>query len=187
VPPPEGARLVLVHESHHRRDRRRIQRALRMTLARAQEHAYLTSPYFVPPARLMRALLHARRRGVDVVVLTAGRSDVPLVRFASQHLYGRLLSAGVRIFELERRTLHAKAVTVDGVYATVGSFNLDYWSDRRNLELTVGVLDPNATAELEREFARDLEGAREVTLETWGERSWLERGIGWLAYQVMRV
>jgi len=190
-PPPEvsdpGDRLVTVHDSHARRDRRRIQRALRMTLARALEHVYLTSPYFVPPARLVRALLHARRRGVDVRVLTAGRSDVPLVRLASQHLYGRLLRRGVRIFELHSRTLHAKTVTVDGVHATVGSFNLDYWSDRRNLEVTVGILDPAATAELERQFERDLAGAREVTLASWARRTWLERLLGWATYQLLRL
>ena len=185
--PAEGASLVMVHDSHARRDRRRIQRALRTTLARALEHVYLTSPYFVPPARLVRGLLHARRRGVEVRVLTAGRSDVPLVRLAGQHLYGQLLRKGIRIFELERRALHAKTVTVDGVHATVGSFNLDHWSDRRNLEVTVGVLDPVATAELERQFAADLEGAREVTLSTWGRRTWRERALGWAAYQLLRI
>lgn len=186
-PTGEGASLVMVHESHARRERRRIQRALRMTLARSLEHVYLTSPYFVPPARLVRALVHARRRGVDVRVLTAGRSDVPLVRLAGQHLYGRLLRSGIRIFELESRTLHAKSVTVDGVHATVGSFNLDHWSDRRNLEVTVGLLDREATAELERQFAHDLAGAREVTLATWTRRGGLERLLGWAAYQLLRV
>src|SRR6185503_7826450 len=102
--------------SNVRRHRRAIQKALRLTLARTLERCYLSSPYFVPPVRLKRALVHAARRGVDVRVLTAGRSDVPIVRLASQHLYGRLLRKGVRIFELENRVLHAKTATVDGVY-----------------------------------------------------------------------
>ena len=191
APPPvaalEGASLVMVHDSHARSERRRIQRALRMTLARCLEHVYLTSPYFVPPARLVRALVHARRRGVEVRVLTAGRSDVPLVRLAGQHLYGRLLRSGIRIFELEHRALHAKSVTVDGVHSTVGSFNLDHWSDRRNLEVTVGLLDREATRELELQFAHDLAGAREVTLATWTRRGPLERLLGWAAYQLLRL
>ena len=77
--------LVLILESHVRSQRRAIQKAMRTTLARALERCYLTSPYFVPPQRLTRSLVHAARRGVDVRVLTAGRSDVPLVRLASQH------------------------------------------------------------------------------------------------------
>ena len=179
--------LVQILESNVPRHRRAIQKALRVTLGRALERCYFTSPYFVPPGRIKRALTHAARRGVDVRVLTAGRSDVPLVRLASQHLYGRLLRAGVRIFELESRVLHAKIATIDGVYASVGSFNLDYWSDRRNLEVSVAVLDRGAACALEEEFLRDLEGAREVHLESWSRRSWPRRFAGWLAYLFFRL
>jgi cardiolipin synthase len=183
----EAGSLVQILDTNERRHRRAIQKALRVTLGRTLERCYLCSPYFVPPKRLMRALTHAARRGVDVRVLTAGRSDVPLVRLASQHLHGRLLRAGVRIFELEKRVLHAKTVTVDGVYASVGSFNLDYWSDRRNLEVSVTVLDRGAATMLEQQFLRDLEGAQEVLLATWARRSWPRRLAGWLAYQVLRI
>jgi cardiolipin synthase len=179
-----GDSLVQILESHVRRHRRAIQKALRVTLARALERCYLTSPYFVPPKRLVRALKHAARRGVDVRVLTAGRSDVPLVRLASQHLYGRLLRAGVRIFELQERVLHAKTVTVDGVYAAVGSFNLDAWSDRRNLEVSVAVLDAQAALVLERQFLADLERSVEVRLAQWTRRAWPRRALAWLAYQL---
>ncbi len=179
--------LVQILESHVRRHRRAIQKALRVTLGRTLERCYLTSPYFVPPGRLKSALEHAARRGVDVRVLTAGRSDVPLVRLASQHLYGRLLRAGVRIFELENRVLHAKTVTVDGVYASVGSFNLDYWSDRRNLEVSVTTLDRGAACALEEQFLRDLAGAHEVQLSSWIRRTWAQRFAGWVAYQLFRI
>ena len=183
----EPGSLVQILDTNERRHRRAIQKALRVTLARTLERCYLSSPYFVPPKRLMRGLTHAARRGVDVRVLTAGRSDVPLVRLASQHLYGRLLRAGVRIFELHGRVLHAKTVTVDGVYASVGSFNLDYWSDRRNLEVSVTVLDAGAATTLEEQFQRDLENAKEVQLSNWDKRSWPRRLAGWLAYQALRI
>jgi cardiolipin synthase len=179
--------FVQILESNVRRQRRAIQKALRVTLARTLQRCYLTSPYFVPPRRLERALEHAARRGVDVRVLTAGRSDVPIVRLASQHLYGRLLKAGVRLFEYQGRILHAKVATVDGVYASVGSFNLDHWSDRRNLEVSVAVLDRVTVAELERQFQRDLDGSREITLESWSRRTWPERLLGKLAYGLLRL
>jgi len=182
----EGS-LVQILESSVRRHRRAIQKAMRVTLGRALERCYLTSPYFVPPARLLRALKHAARRGVDVRVLTAGRSDVPLVRLASQHLHGGLLRAGVRIYELQTRVLHAKTVTVDGVYASVGSFNLDYWSDRRNLEVSVSILGSEAAGELERQFQADLADAREVRLESWQRRSWWRRLAAWFGYVAMRL
>jgi cardiolipin synthase len=177
--------LVQVLESNVRRRRMAIQKALRVVLARAQERAFLTSPYFVPPPRLVRSLRNTAARGVDVRVLTAGRSDVPLVRLASQHLYGRLLKSGVRIWEMQGRTLHAKTAAVDGVWSSVGSFNLDFWSHRRNLEVNLAVLDRATAKTLEGEFEQDLALSREVKLAEWERRTLGQRLLHWMAYQVL--
>ena len=67
---------------------------------------------------------------MEIHILTAGRSDVPMMRRAARHVYGRYLKRGIRIYEGQARTLHAKTVTIDGLYAAVGSFNLDRWSSR---------------------------------------------------------
>ncbi len=185
-PRADGA-LVQILESRVRRERRAIQKALRTTITRAVDRCWLTSPYFVPPPRAMRTLVRAARRGVDVRVLTAGRSDVPMVTRASRHLYGRLLANGVRIYEMHESTLHAKTAVIDGVYSMVGSFNLDRWSDRRNLEVKVSVLDRALARELERGFHKDLELSAEVTLDRWRKRRILERAGDWIAYQIMRI
>jgi phosphatidylserine/phosphatidylglycerophosphate/cardiolipin synthase-like enzyme len=68
----------------------------------------------------------------------------------------------------------------------VGSFNLDRWSDRRNLEVSVTVLDPVVAREMEEHFRADLAQSREVTLETWKRRSLWRRLWGWIAYQILR-
>ncbi len=185
-PRADGA-LVQILESRVRRERRAIQKALRTTITRAVDHCWLTSPYFVPPQRAMRTLVRAARRGVDVRVLTAGRSDVPIVTRASRHLYGRLLANGVRIYEMHGSTLHAKTAVIDGVYSMVGSFNLDRWSDRRNLEVKVAVLDRALARELEQGFQQDLELSEEVTLARWRKRRIFERAGDWIAYQIMRI
>lgn len=185
TPRPDGV-YVQVLASNARRNLRSIQRAFRQALQRASLRCYLTTPYFVPPSRLKRALFRAARRGVDVRVLTAGESDVPTVRAASEHLYGRYLQHGVRVYEMFGKTLHAKTATVDGLWAMVGSFNLDRWSDRRNLEVSVTVLDPVVAREMEEHFRADLAQSREVTLETWKRRSLWRRLWGWIAYQILR-
>lgn len=185
--PRAGGSLVQILESNVRRDQRAIQKALRLTVAHSVEHCYLTTPYFVPPRRLFWALRRAARRGVDVRVLTAGVSDVPIVRLASESLYGRMLEAGLRVYEMRGKTLHAKTTTIDGVYASVGSFNLDHWSDRRNLEVTVSVLDADVAEEIEAGFRADLELSEEVKIERWRKRSLLRRLASWLAYQVVRL
>ena len=68
-----------------------------------------------------------------------------------------------------------------------GSVNLDHWSDRRNLEVSVSVLDRGAASALDEQFQRDLEGAEEVRLETWERRGWPIRLLAWLAYQLLRI
>ena len=185
--PVDSGCLVQILESNVRRHQRAIQRALRTTVMSALERCYLCSPYFVPPVRLNQALKRAAKRGVDVRILTAGASDVPLVRMASRHLYGALLKAGVRIFELESATLHAKTMTIDGVYGAVGSFNLDYWSDRRNLEVNVSFLNVETAALIEEQFHRDLKGAREFKLSDWQRRPLWQRLLHWIAYSLLSV
>jgi cardiolipin synthase len=184
--PRDDGVLMQVLASDVRRKRFHIQRALRMSIRRAVDHCYLTSPYFVPPRRLIRALRTAARRGVDVRVLTAGDSDVPMARRASHHLYGRLLKRGVRIYEMFDRTLHAKTACVDGLYATVGSFNLDHWSHRKNLEVNLTIVDPRTADDVEQQFLKDLKGAREVSYDEWKKRSLAQRAIDWFSYLVMR-
>jgi cardiolipin synthase A/B len=119
--------------------------------------------------------------------LTAGISDVPIAAIAARHLYGRLLRGGVKIFEMTKRTLHSKTATIDGIYASVGSFNLDRWSFARNLEVNVAVLDGDVALALEHQFEKDLELSREVKLEEHNARGWVDRVVGWIAYQLMRL
>ena len=190
VPPPpprEGGVFLQVLGSDVRRRRRHIQRALFHTVGRSLSTCFLTTPYFVPPPRLLRALVRARRRGVDVRVLTAGISDVPVVAAAARHLYGTLLGAGVRIFEMTGRTLHAKTAAIDGVYSSVGSFNLDRWSFGRNLEVNFAVLGPGLAQSLEQRMDEDLALSREVMREEHEARGWWDRLVGFVAYQLMRL
>jgi cardiolipin synthase len=184
--PGEGEVRVQVLSSNTRRGRRQIQRAVRRAVANARARCWLTSPYFVPPQRLVRALRHAANRGVDVRVLTAGISDVPIVRRASRHMYGRLLKAGIHIHELYGQTLHAKTWLVDESYGQVGSFNLDRWSFRRNLEVSIGWFNEPLTRDLAAQFEADLGGAARCELEKWRRRGWRARLVDWLAYQVLR-
>jgi cardiolipin synthase A/B len=170
-----------------RRRKRHIQRAMFHTVGRCVRTCYVTSPYFVPPPRLLTALEHAARRGVDVRVLTAGFSDVPIVAIAGRHLYERLLRAGVKIYEMKGRTLHAKTTTIDGVYGGIGSFNLDRWSFARNLEVTLSTIDPGVARGLEEQFHEDLKIATEVQLDVHMRMGVVDRILRWLAFQLMRV
>lgn len=163
-----------------------IRRAYLRAIASARRRVWITNPYFLPDARLLRALLRAARRGVDVRVLVPAVSDVRVVDLAARPLFRRLVRGGVRVLLYRRSILHAKTAVVDDRWATVGSFNLDPASFQ-NLELNLVVHDPAFTDALAQDFLDDckfavqLSGAREpwsvyARVFEWtlhGMRQWL--------------
>ncbi len=118
-------------------------------------------------------------------ILTAGpRTDVNIVRLAGRAWYETLLRAGVRVYEWQPTTLHAKTFVVDGEWFTVGSMNFDNRSMALNDEATLMVLDRAVGDEMNRAFLDDLRHSQEITMEEFRTRSWLqrvaERGANWV-------
>ena len=179
--------FVQILQSNVRRNKLHIQKAMRLTLNCASNNCYMSTPYFLPPQSLKKSLINAGKRGIDVRILTAGVSDVPMVRMASQHVYSVLLRNGIRIYEYFGATLHAKTATIDGIYSSIGSFNLDIWSHLYNLEINMSTLDHKTAAQLEDQFMRDLQQSTEVTLADLESRSFIKRAIYWSAYHLLRI
>ena len=118
----------------------RVYTSLLAAVEAARTSVALTMAYFAPGDEMVNALCAAAKRGVDVRLVLPGKSDVALVLHAGRSYYQRLLDAGVRLYEMEHTTMHAKTALVDGVFATVGSTNLDWRSLVDNYELNVIVL-----------------------------------------------
>lgn len=177
--------LVQVLSSNARRGRYNIQRALALSLRRAQRTCYIVTPYFLPPRFATQSLIRAAQAGVDVRILTAGMTDVPLYRMAAHHVYDEFLRNGVRIYELTTHAVHAKTAVFDSMYATVGSFNMDLLSTHRNLEVLVSFYDPLVAAHLQRRFLDDLDSAIEITRQNHERRSWLRRLCESVVYRVL--
>jgi cardiolipin synthase A/B len=141
APPPAGDTEVRALQLDLRERVGELDHAVVAMVAAAQGRVLFCTPYFIPPAPLLDALLAAAERGVDVRVLTAGKSDVPAVTLAGRYLYPRLHEAGIRVFEMTSHPLHAKFVVADDQYSIVGSYNFDRWGQRFNQEVAVEVVD----------------------------------------------
>lgn len=180
-----AAALVVRDNLRHRRD---IEEAYLAAIANAREEVVLANAYFLPGRRFRHALMDAARRGVRVTVLLQGRVEYVLLHYATQALYGALLSAGVRIFEYHRSFLHAKVAVVDGTWATVGSSNIDPFSLLLAREANVLVCDAGFAGELRRSLDRAAkEGAREVRPDDLRRRRLPLRAASWLAYSAVRL
>ena len=137
----------------------------------ARSRLAITTAYFAPRRAFVDALCRSSERGVDVQVLVNGQPiDKHAVREAGQRSYGRLLEAGVRIFEYQRAMLHAKVLLVDDAWANVGTANMDNRSFALNEELNLALHGPDVVAELGKHFQADLGDSEEVDMETWSRR-----------------
>jgi len=152
-----------------------IREAYVNALLAAREQVSIANAYFIPDWRIRRALAQAARRGVDVRVMVPGRSDSGAVWHAMRARYDSLLARGVRVFEWQGPMMHAKAVVVDRLWASVGTYNLDHRSLQHNLEVNLNVLDRAFAEELASQFELGLKGSREITLADWRRRPPLER------------
>ena len=123
--PDASMRLIVRDNIRHRRD---IERAYLRAIAGAQHEVIIANAYFLPGRLFLRALVHAARRGVRVLLVLQGKVEYRLQHYATQALYGRLLASGVEIYEYHASYLHAKVAVVDGEWCTVGSFNIDPFS-----------------------------------------------------------
>jgi cardiolipin synthase len=175
---------MLVHtcDNFRMRNRSRMHASYRHAIRHAHSSICIVNAYFVPDQLLRWTLTRAVRRGVSVHIIVPSKSDVQLVRYASQYLFARLLRAGIRIFEYQGPMMHAKAGAIDGVWATIGSFNLDRRSMLHNLEAGIVVADRDFARSLTEEFERALQNCREIKLEEWNRRPWTQRFAQWFAH-----
>ncbi|MCY1032601.1 phospholipase D-like domain-containing protein [Corallococcus sp. BB11-1] len=130
----------------------------------ARKRLWLTDAYFVGTAAYVQALRAASHDGVDVRLLVPGSSDIPVLRPLTQAGYRPLLEAGIRVYEWNGTMLHAKTAVADGLWARVGSSNLNPASWLGNSEIDVAVEDVSFAQRMEAMYLEDLEHATQVVL-----------------------
>jgi cardiolipin synthase len=150
--------------------RRSIHRAYLHAIARARRSVLVAAAYFIPDRKMMAALREAAQRGVEVSLLLNAKSDHPWLVHATRAFYEKLLTAGVRIFEWQRCVLHTKTAVVDGVWGTIGSFNLERRSLLFNHEVNAVFADPRLGRLLEESFRSDCGSCQEVELTEFRRR-----------------
>jgi len=182
----EGVKVALVQRDNLR-NRSRIERAYLRAIAEARSEIILANAYFLPGARLRRALVHAARRGVKVSLLVQGRYEYFMQFHGSRPVFGTLIAAGVEIFEYLPAFLHAKVAVIDGQWATVGSSNLDPLSLLLAREANVVIVDAEFAAALRTRLLDAIQShAQVLSGVALARRSWLQRFYDYVAFAVMR-
>ena len=172
-PPPQmaGQQVVRAIGSSPDEPFSLIYATLLSAIGSAETSVSITNAYFVPDPQLLAALEAAARRGVNVSLILPSQTDSWLVFHAGRRFYARLLRAGVKIHERRGVILHSKTALIDGVWATIGSTNLDWRSFLHNYELNAVVLGVDFGRQVQAMFDRDLAASDPILLEQWQQRS----------------
>jgi cardiolipin synthase len=140
---------------------------------RARHHIYLTHAYFIPDRIILRALIDASERGVDVRILLPERSNHVVADWLSRGYYTRCLRHGLRLFLYQDAMVHAKTATIDGKWSTIGTANLDRMSLIGNFEINVEFFDETLAEQMELIFDNDSSNTYELSWDEWKRRPWL--------------
>ncbi len=150
-------------------------------IGNAEKQVYLTNAYFVPDPQLLKALIDAAARGVDVKLILPSHSDSEVVFHAGRAHYSSLLKGGVKIYERAGALLHSKTALIDGVWSTVGSTNLDWRSFLDNDEINAVIIGREFGQQMQSMFAMDLEASQAIDLASWERRPLSFRFKEWMA------
>lgn len=153
-----------------------------LAIASARKSIDIEHAYFIPDDLAVQMLLEARERGVRIRVIIPAKNDSRFGRAAARSRWGQLLAAGVEFHQYEPAMLHAKTMTVDDYFVTVGSVNFDNRSFSINDEVALNVLDENLAREHLRIFEDDLSKSKPLTREEFESRpryvKWADRFCG---------
>jgi cardiolipin synthase len=128
---------------------------------RARSYIYIENAYF-DDNNILRALIQARRRGVDVRVIFPAENDSGLMQTSDQVTGNELIENGARVYVYPGMT-HVKAAIYDG-WACLGSANFNKMSLHVGQELDVAFSDPATVDRLRKDlFDTDFTRSRELT------------------------
>ena len=166
-PPPDPKRWIQLRRLPTRTLWKPFGAAVLESLSRARNYIYIENPYLFDK-HVVRALVEARRRGVDVRVVLPRINDFKAARSSNLVIANYLLAEGVRIYFYPGMT-HVKALLADD-WACLGSANLNHLSLRLCQEQNIATSDPAFAARLKHElfdedFGRSYELAEPISVD----------------------
>lgn len=148
-----------------------MMQAYMTAIASARRHAYLQSPYFIPPEPIMKTLQNAALSGVDVRVMIPYRGDKGILPpWASRSYIKEALNAGIRIYLYRKGYMHAKTMTIDDSLVTIGSTNIDFRGFEQDFEINAFMYDGRLAVQQREIFLEDQKDAELIDPLEWDKR-----------------
>ena len=142
----------------------KLRKVIMAALATAQESISIVTPYFLPDAQLISALLIAALRGVAIEIILPATSNLRMVKWASDAGLEELLQEGCRVYLSPPPFDHSKLMLVDHLWVLLGSANWDARSLALNFEFNMECYDVQLAATMGEILQEKKSSARELTL-----------------------
>lgn len=170
------------------RNRHTIESEYLRAIRNAGERIIIANAYFLPGKKLLKSLVDAATRGVSVSLLLQGKVEYFMQHFASQHLYAKLIEAGVDIYLYRPALLHAKVAVIDGDWATVGSSNMDPFSFQLAREANILIKDAAFTKRLADDLLSAIQcDSDKIIVEKWHSITFPQKLLMRICYAMVRL
>ena len=184
-----GTMLVRMRENDRLRGKNGISISHRQAIKTARESINIVGSYFLPSTRFRYLLKRAVKRGVKINILLTDISDVPFVKNGTRYLYSWMLRNNIHFYEIENRMLHGKAVVVDDVWMTIGSYNINVLSVYNNVECNIDIIDDVFAKDFNRHLYHIMKHqSKEITKENYERTNTVWNRLNdWTSYQILRL
>ncbi len=152
-------------------------------IKRAKKYMYLTTPYFLPNPKLLKAIKSASKRGVHVKLLVPYSCDSRVVLLGSQTFFTTLLEHNIEVFRYQKM-IHSKTIVIDGEWSTIGSLNLDNVSLRYNFEGNLVSVNKEFALDIEKQFCNDMETSTKLSFEVWKRRGLFQKCLELIVWPI---
>ncbi|WP_340198974.1 cardiolipin synthase [Ascidiimonas sp. W6] len=152
-----------------------IMEAMFSAINSADKTINVCTPYFIPNEQIITALVAASKSGVEVRLIIPKKSDSWAAKYATHSYLERLLEADAKIYLYTKGFIHAKMITVDDVFTTIGTSNMDNRSFNINFEINALIYDIDITKQAIEIFENDLKDCVLLNKEVWLNRKISQR------------
>lgn len=130
----------------------------------AKHYLYITTPYLIIDYNFLSAIKLAKKRGVDVKIITPHIPDKKIIFMQTQATYKQLLLEGIEIYEYLPGFIHSKILISDDEFAIVGTFNIDYRSFVHHFENGIWLYDAPCIKNIKQDFEKTVKQSKKIEI-----------------------
>lgn len=171
---------VAVVDRWPRRNAEQLRRVYANAINSAKDSIQIVNPYFVPTKRVRKALKKALKDSLKVEIMVPSKSDITFTPDAVMYVAYKLFKKGATVYLYDGGFNHAKAMSIDGKFCTIGSANLDARSLCYDYENNIFIFGREPAQQFLQYYNEDKKESRLMTRDVWKKISPWRKFVGWL-------